>query len=163
MTLNFERLPRFYKIMLCAQLSRIRNTMEYFSLLLKNMDIAMEIQGVVKSFVYLSYMLHVSGCFWNSAADLNIFDRVNWIRENGLEDSGLLVNYIASLYWATVTCTTVGYGDILPTNNYELVWAMVIIVFGVAVFSYILSNLSSQFIEITKSNAVNQERVQQID
>jgi len=111
--------------------------------MLKNLDIKIEVQGVIKSFVILSYILHVTGCFWNSAADLNIFDRVNWIRENELEDSGMLAQYIASLYWATVTCTTVGYGDILPTNNYELLWAMCIIVFGVAVFSYILSTLSS--------------------
>jgi hypothetical protein len=62
-----------------------------------------------------------------------------------------------------VTCTTVGYGDILPTNNYELLWAMCIIVFGVAIFSYILSTLSSQFSEITRSNVSNQERIQQID
>ena len=67
--------------------------------------------------------------------------------------------YIASLYWATVTCTTVGYGDILPTNNYELAWAMCIIVFGVAIFSYILSDLSSKFSEITRANASNQERI----
>jgi cyclic nucleotide gated channel alpha 3 len=63
--------------------------------------------------------------------------------------------YVISLYWAVVTCTTVGYGDILPSNNYELFWAMVIIVFGVAVFSYILSNLASQFMEISRSDAAN--------
>ena len=68
--------------------------------------------------------------------------------------------FMAAVYWATVTCTTVGYGDILPTNEYELIWAMFIIVIGVAVFSFILSNLSSQFSEITRSNAVNQERIQ---
>mmetsp|Transcript_21875 Transcript_21875/g.33923 ORF Transcript_21875/g.33923 Transcript_21875/m.33923 type:complete len:128 (+) Transcript_21875:734-1117(+) len=127
------------------------------------MDLKIELQGVVKSFVVLVYILHVAGCFWNSAADLNIFDRINWVRENGLEDQSLLSRYLAALYWGTVTCTTVGYGDILPTNGYELIWAMVIIVFGVAVFSYILSELSSQFSEITRSNAANQERLQQID
>ena len=71
----------------------------------------------------------------------------------------MISQYCASVYWATVTCTTVGYGDILPTNNYELLWAMMIIVFGVAIFSYILSTLSSQFSEITRSNATNQERI----
>ena len=67
------------------------------------------------------------------------------------------------MYWATVTCTTVGYGDILPTNNYELLWAMCIIVFGVAIFSYILSDLSSKFSEFTRQKANNQLRIQQID
>jgi predicted PurR-regulated permease PerM len=75
----------------------------------------------------------------------------------------MYTQYIASFYWATVTCTTVGYGDILPENYYELFVSMVIIVFGVSIFSYILSNLSSQFSEITRNNASNQERIQQID
>ena len=75
--------------------------------------------------------------------------------QNDLEDAPLKDKYIISLYWATVTCTTVGYGDILPTNNFELFWAMIIIIFGVAYFSYILSNLASQFMEISKTNANN--------
>ena len=68
---------------------------------------------------------------------------VNWVTTNELQDAGLLERYAISLYWATVTCTTVGYGDVLPTNEYELLWAMMVIVFGVAIFSYILSNLAS--------------------
>ena len=60
-----------------------------------------------------------------------------------------------TLYFSVVTLTTVGYGDILPTNNFELFWAMIIIIFGVAYFSYILSNLASQFMEISKTNANN--------
>jgi hypothetical protein len=58
-----------------------------------------------------------------------------------------------------VTATTVGYGDILPTNYAELVWAMIIIIFGVALFANILSNLSSNFVEITKTNATNEDLV----
>lgn len=100
-------------------------------------------QAVIRTFLLLVYILHVIGCFWFASSELNIFDKVNWIRSNELQDDGYLGQYIASVYWATVTCTTVGYGDILPTNNYELLWAMCIIVFGVAIFSYILSTLSS--------------------
>lgn len=56
-----------------------------------------------------------------------------------------------------------GYGDILPTNDFELFWAIVIIVFGVAVFSYMLSNLASQFIELSRSNAAKSARGTQIE
>ena len=46
-TFNFERLPRFYKIMLLFQLFRARFAMDYLKLLLKNMDLRIEIQGVI--------------------------------------------------------------------------------------------------------------------
>ena len=161
--LNFKRLPRFYRIMLMMMMVRARGTMRFFQNLLKNLDFKIEVQNLIQTFVILVYILHVAGCFWNAASEGDIYHYTNWIRKNELSDSGLLKQYVASLYWATVTCTTVGYGDILPTNKYELFWAMCIIVFGVAIFSYILSDLSSKFSEITRSNASNQERIQQID
>jgi hypothetical protein len=105
--------------------------------------------------VQLVFILHITGCLWYTASTGNIYTNVNWVTTNGFEDAPILSKYIVSLYWATVTCTTVGYGDILPTNNFELLWAMIIIIFGVAYFSYILSNLASQFMEISRSDAAN--------
>ena len=66
--------------------------------------------------------------------------------------------YIASLYWAVVTCCTVGYGDIVPVNGYELAWGMMIIIVGVAVFSFVLGDLASQFSELTKNSKVTEDR-----
>jgi hypothetical protein len=103
----------------------------------------------------LVWILHVTGCFWYAASGGDVYQYINWVTYNELMDDDVIVKYTASMYWATVTCTTVGYGDILPMNGYEMIWAMLIIVFGVAVFSYILSDLSSKFSEITRANASN--------
>ena len=92
----------------------------------------------------------------STEANIRSFD--NWLCDNGLQDESMYVQYIASFYWATVTCTTVGYGDILPTNYPELIWALFIISIGVAVFSYILGDLSAQFGEILKTNTSVDER-----
>jgi len=56
----------------------------------------------------------------------------------------------------------VGYGDITPTNDFELMWVMIIILVGVAVFSYVLGDLSSQFGELTRSRKANEDRLRQI-
>ena len=160
---NYERLPRFYKIMLVMQLPRARFALDYLKLLFKTMELSMEKQNLAITFFTLAFILHVTGCFWYGSSFGDITTNTNWVTTNELQDSGLLEKYVASLYWATVTCTTVGYGDILPTNGYELLWAMCIIVVGVAVFSYILSTLASQFSEISRSQTNNQERINQID
>ena len=150
-------MPRVYKEFLVPQiLARGRFASEYFSVLLKSMTfMSIEVQNVTKTFSTLLIILHVTGCCWHLAPYFNLSDNSNWITANDLDNSSDFSKYMASLYWATVTCTTVGYGDILPVNYFELVLCLFIIVFGVAVFSYILSNLSSQFSEITRSNAMN--------
>jgi len=142
---NFDRMPRLYKQMILPIIiARGRNAGEYFSLLLKSMSfMSIEVQNVTKTFSTLLIILHVTGCLWHLAPYYNLTDNNNWITENDLDNSSQFSKYMASLYWATVTCTTVGYGDILPVNYFELVLCLFIIVFGVAVFSYILSNLSS--------------------
>lgn len=160
---NFDRVPRFYKIMLFFQLTRARDTYNIIALLLKNMQLAIVTQQLTLTVFQLFLIVHCFGCFWYATTELNIYTKVNWVAENGIANQPIVEKYMASMYWATVTCTTVGYGDILPTNGYELVWALLIIVFGVAIFSYFLSNMAAQFSEFSKTNAANQERIQQIE
>lgn len=152
---NFSRLPRFYKLLLLLTMVRARDTKILLNFIMKSSPLRVEIQNLLITFFLLIWILHIIGCFWKLASEFDIKHYTNWINSNGLQDSGILSQYIASLYWASVTCTTTGYGDIKPTNNYELFWAMISIVFGVAIFSYILSDLSSKFSEITKVTQVN--------
>lgn len=88
----------------------------------------------------LSFVIHVSACTWRAAATLNQGPK-NWL--TGKLEFDDFSAYIAAVYWAITTCATVGYGDIVPRTGYELVWAMIILVFGVAVFSFVLGNLAS--------------------
>lgn len=62
-----------------------------------------------------------------------------------------------------MTCTTTGYGDIVPTNGYEMAWGMIIIVIGAAVFSFVLGDLSSQFSELTRSSRAHSDIIDQIN
>lgn len=114
-------------------------------------------------FVVLTYIIHVTGCLWYASYYGDIYEYSNWINSNGLKDDSMIVKYVSAIYWATVTITTVGYGDILPMNGYEFIWAMTIMVFGVAIFSYILSDLSSKFKELNNNKIVSDDNEKQLD
>ena len=51
------------------------------------------------------------------------------------------------LYFALTTLSTVGYGDYHPLSNIEMLFACIIMMGGVAFFSYIMGN----FLEIISS------------
>jgi hypothetical protein len=57
------------------------------------------------------------------------------------------------LYWAAVSISTVGYGDILPTNTIEISVEIILVITGVALYSYIISKLSNLFSSVKKDDS----------
>ena len=48
---------------------------------------------------------------------------------------------ITSLYFALTTLSTVGYGDLFPVSQIERVFAVIVMLLGVAFFSFIMGNI----------------------
>lgn len=78
--------------------------------------------------------------------EVTISKENTFINAFGLED-GLVDNtrrLVVSCYFALTTLSTVGYGDYYPISNEERLIAIVVMIGGVAFFSYTMGN----FIEI---------------
>ena len=70
-------------------------------------------------------------------------DKESWIRSKGILNENWLTQYMYSFYWSIVTVMTVGYGDIAPTNNNEVLYCLLIILFGGMIFPYSINSVGS--------------------
>lgn len=57
-----------------------------------------------------------------------------------------------SLWWAFVTATTVGYGDLSPSTNLGRLIAAVLMIFGIGLIGSITSTITSYFLKIEKKD-----------
>lgn len=68
------------------------------------------------------------------------------------------------IWWAWVTVTTVGYGDIVPTTGVGKLFAAFLILMGVALFSLMTANFSSFFIgrDVSRVEAELEEDMEKV-
>ena len=66
----------------------------------------------------------------------------NWINKNGFVDQEPFYNYLISVYWATQTITTVGFGDIYIGEVSEYIFATLFMAFGASFYSYLVGSIS---------------------
>jgi fatty acid desaturase len=89
------------------------------------------------------------GCFWYFYC--NVEEEVTFITMNQLDKKDDMYKLIVSCYYALTTLSTVGYGDYYPVSSRERIVAVVIMLGGVAFFSYIMGH----FIEIISNYKKN--------
>jgi len=86
---------------------------------------------------------HLFACLWvfvarkEEEADLE----KTWMSHVSVEDANWETQYISAFYFTTVTMITVGYGDILPQNNLEMVLCVVTMMIACGVFGYSLNEV----------------------
>ena len=70
--------------------------------------------------------------------------------------------YVQSLYWCVTTLTTVGYGDITPTTNAEMLYAIVVEIFGIATYGYVIGNVANILVNLDPAKARFQDNMQKL-
>lgn len=72
----------------------------------------------------------------------------NWVVRMGIENCSWGSQYIYSLYWAVTTIVTVGYGDITPQNEWEIIVTICVELSGSALFGYLINVIGITMAEL---------------
>jgi voltage-gated potassium channel len=72
--------------------------------------------------------------------------------------------YLRAMYWCLTTIATIGYGDYFPNHdsNLQIVYTMIVQIFGVGMYGYIIGNVSSLIANLDVSRANYHKKMEEI-
>ena len=153
--LRLIRLPRLYRLLRITRLYRLVMKGKLAETLEHIQDCLEINRGMTKIFYFAITVLmsiHVSGCLWYYVAKLQAFGPDTWVSLAQLTDLPDGSQYIAAIYWACFTLTTVGYGDIVGYTDLERLYSMIWMSFSIGFYSFTIGSLTSILTHLNSRN-----------
>ena len=118
---------------------------------------------IVRVFLYpfiLFLLTHFVACMFFFVSKLGDQEQ-NWVIYKGLigENITFTEQYINSLYWATSTMTTVGYGDIVAQNDSEKLYSIMSMVIGTSVFAFLVGSVSRLVASLDETSSMYRSKM----
>ena len=143
---KLAKLPRIYRILRVMKMFKLFSSNKALQKWYEEIRLSIELKQIIASLIMMLFLLHIVGSLFAIAGNVSeVFGYTSWLQKGGYSDMDLHHKYITSFYWAAVTISTVGYGDILPQNTIEIFIGLFLIFTGVALYSYIVSKLSTLY------------------
>ncbi|CAD8093484.1 unnamed protein product [Paramecium primaurelia] len=95
--------------------------------------------GLMKLLMIIIFIAHICGCTWHGIAHYT--SAYSWLDAYNLRERTNGTRYNYSIYWATMTMTTVGYGDITAQNDLELLINNITMFVASIVFAYSVNSI----------------------
>lgn len=151
---RYLRLLRVFKLMHLARILRLKRIVTYFEIRFR---LKYAYVRSVTLVIVVALISHWCACLFYYFGAVNNA-KANWSLEPGIP-LDLYGRYIAALYFSVYTITTIGYGDVTPTNNVERTYTTIIMFFGAACFAFIISQVSNLAQELSSSSEVHRKRM----
>lgn len=160
---SYNKLVRLFRLRSIPKLFRFSKVIKIIktyktNFLLEQIQIFLNINhSMMRLFATIAGILislHLVGCFWYMTALFSTNDYDSWIFRYGYEDESTYTLYLTSVYWAITTLTSIGYGDIVPFSDSELIFTIIWIAATMYFLSFTVSSLSTviTMIDIKKQN-----------
>jgi voltage-gated potassium channel len=113
--------------------------------------------------IVVSLVLHLLTCVWYLMAFTSGFPAESWLAIEGAVNQSTGDVYLLSLYWVVTTTTTVGFGDIVPNNTQEYVFALFVMIIGASLFAYVIATSASLISALNLSKVAFWNRVETVE
>ncbi|CAK4998484.1 unnamed protein product [Aphanomyces euteiches] len=107
--------------------------------------------SLVKFCLIVLMTSHWMACIFRMVVDIeDYFDshgvKMNWMTEHNMGGapiaaSGMGIQYMSALYWSSMTLTTIGYGDLVPTTPGERALAIMCMLIGGGTYAYVVGSV----------------------
>lgn len=147
--LSFGRLGRMLRLFRLARLFRL-------------IRIAQSMQRVNRRNIFNPSILRmVFLVFWIAFGAH--FITSGWILLYGNPDNlDMGTQYLQALYWTITTLTTIGYGDITPSTNTQIIYVIFIELSGAGMYGFIIGNIANLITNIDIAKTQYSEKMEKI-
>lgn len=147
------KLVRFFRLFRLLKLAKIKKVMMKIEEYVPNNYIVM-IFLLLKLLCVVFFIAHLAACFWYYISLQESLEQSDtWVSQFEIRSSRSLTAfdyYIAALYWAFATMSTVGYGDFVAHTTNERIYATLSMVLACGMFAYTVGSIGSI---VSKSSA----------
>lgn len=145
------------------RLWRLRRVSEFFSRLEKDTRFSYFWTRCFKLICVTLFAVHTAGCFYFWLATHYHTKGDTWIGVTipNFEQRSVWLGYTYSMYWAIVTLSTTGYGDLHAQNTGEKVFSIFYMLFNIGLTAYLIGNMTNLIVHssihtFAMRNAINE-------
>lgn len=119
------------------KLARVLRASRIFSRWESELGLTYAVLKLLKFICGVMLLGHWMACVWGGVVLFEDLEEgeLTWIQSQGLAINPK-VRYIAALYWAVMTLTTIGYGDVIPQTTEERMVCILCMMIGGGVYAY---------------------------
>lgn len=152
------RILKFYRILRLLRLAKLKKLFmqieEYI-----NSEALTNFLTVLRLVIYAFFITHWIACMWYYISSLESeHHSKTWLTEAYFETGSTAELYVTSLYWAFTTMATIGYGDIVPITQNEIIFSIFALLVSCAMFAYTVGSIGVLISEITEDERNYREK-----